>query len=165
MRWIIVICLLLGVGAATGAVLSLPSDTDHAAATPRAALLALADPAGAGALDGLRFDTRMGVQGKPADLVDFLQFNQGLFMSRECTDRCNYPPSAYFTRAVEGGTDFVVEAFCPTKATTMVWRGQIRGDRVSGTVTWHSRRFYRTATQVLEFTGQRAPRPADRLDL
>ncbi len=161
MRWIMLFAVVLGLAGAGYVILSAPSDADHAAATPRALLMEMSDPKGAGALDGLRFDTRMGLKGKPAELVDELQFDQGLFMSRECTDRCNYPPSAYLTRSVAGGTDFIVEAYCPTKTTTMIWRGQIRGDVVTGTVTWTSRRWYRSVTQVLSFDGQRSSLPVD----
>lgn len=154
---------VLLVGGAATAILQLPSDADHAAATSRGVILEMRDPAGTGPLDGLRFDTEMGLQGKPAELVDYLQFQDGLFMSRECEDRCNYPPSAYLARAVEGGTDFIVEAYCPTKSTTMVWRGSVRGDDVSGTVTWTSQRWYWDTTQVLAFNGQVSDQPAEEL--
>lgn len=163
MRYVIPILALLGLVGGVFAVLAGPSDVDHATATPRASLMALSDPAGTGALDGLRFDTTMGLYGKPADLIDYVQFDQGLFMSRECTDRCNYPPSAYMTRAVDDGHSFIVEAFCPTKNTTMVWRGHVQGDRVKGTVTWTSKRWYWSVTQVLEFQGTLADLPADDL--
>lgn len=80
-------------------------------------------------------------------------FRDGRFLSLECEDRCNYPPSAYFARAVDGGHEFIVEAWCPTKDATMVWRGRIVGDTVSGTVTWTVKRFYWTVGTVLEFSG------------
>jgi hypothetical protein len=163
MKWMFAILAFIGLGGVTTAILQSPSDTDHAAATPRAMLIAMADPAGDGPLDGLRFDTEMGLQGKPPELVDYIQFSDGLFMSRECTDRCNYPPSAYMTRAVQDGTDFIVEAYCPTKSTTMVWRGSVRGDSVSGTVTWTSKRWYWDTIQVLEFKGALSDQPADTL--
>lgn len=152
-------CLLLG--GVTTLILQEPSDADHAAATPRAMLAALSDPAGKGPLDGLRFDTEMGLQGKPPELVDYVQFSDGLFMSRECTDRCNYPPSAYLVRELDGGTDFIVEAYCPTKNTTMVWRGSVRGNTVQGTVTWTVSRWYWDTQQVLEFKGSLSDQPAE----
>jgi len=163
MRLILAGLAVLLVGGAATAILQIPSDADHAAATSRDVIMEMSDPAGAGPLDGLRFDTEMGVQGKPADVVDYLQFGEGLFMSRECTDRCNYPPSAYLARSVEGGTEFIVEAYCPTKSTTMVWRGSVQGDDVSGTVTWTSKRWYWTTTQVLEFKGHLSDQPAELL--
>ena len=161
MRIVIAIIVLLALGGATTAILRSPSDTQHALATSRDVLMPLSDPAGTGPLDGLRFDTEMGLQGKPAELIDYVQFSDGLFMSRECTDRCNYPPSAYLARDVEGGTEFIVEAYCPTKSTTMIWRGSVRGDMVEGTVTWTSSRWYWDTTQVLEFKGHLSERPAE----
>lgn len=163
MRLMIGLIALIGLAGGVFAALLAPTDTDHAKATPRAMLMVLSDPAGTGPLDGLRFDTKMGLQGKPAELIDYVQFDQGLFMSRECTDRCNYPPSAYLTRAVDDGHEFIVEAYCPTKNTTMVWRGRITGQTVAGTVTWTSTRWYWRVTQVLEFNGTLSDRLADNL--
>ena len=163
MRILLAGLVILLVGGAAAAILRGPSDADHAAATSREMLMEMSDPLGEGALDGLRFDTTMGLQGKPPELEDYLQFNQGLFMSRECTDRCNYPPSAYLTRSVAGGTDFIVEAYCPTKNTTMVWRGSVRGKTVSGTVTWTSSRWYWDTKQVLEFNGHLSDLPVEPL--
>ena len=70
-------------GGALAAVWMLPDDTDNARATSPEMLAAFADPPGKGVLDGLRFDTEMGVQGKPAELKDFVQFDQGLFIFME----------------------------------------------------------------------------------
>lgn len=137
-------------------ILTMPSDADHAALTTPEFLAAYADAPGQGALDGLRFDTTMGPAGRPPEVEDYVQFDQGLFMSRECTDRCNYPPSAYLTRDVGETTTFFVEAFCPTKDTTMVWRGTIDGNTVAGTVTWTSKRLLWSTTTVLEFQGTRS---------
>lgn len=111
---------------------------------------------GAGPLDGMTFTTSLAPQGKPGAIRDAMFFRDGQLLSLECEDRCNYPPSAYFARRSGDGHDFVVEAWCPTKNATMVWRGRIEGDRVSGTVTWSVRRFYWTVGTVLEFSGQRA---------
>ena len=111
---------------------------------------------GAGVLDGLTFTTLLGPEGKDAEIRDAMFFRDGLFLSLECEDRCNYPPSAYYAREIPGGHAFVVEAWCPTKDATMVWRGRIEEGVVSGTVTWSVRRFYRTVGMVLEFTGAAA---------
>lgn len=115
---------------------------------------------GAGVLDGMTFTTELSPQGAPEAIRDAMFFRNGQFLSMECEDRCNYPASAYFARAVDGGHEFVVEAWCPTKDATMVWRGRIDGDAVSGTVTWTVRRFYWTVGTVLEFTGTRATEEA-----
>lgn len=163
MKWFLAGLAVVFLGGLSTAILAIPSDVDHAAATSRDVIMQLSDPEGTGPLDGLRFDTVMGVQGKPAELEDYLQFNQGLFMSRECTDRCNYPPSAYLARRVNDTTEFIIEAYCPTKSTTMIWRGTVDGKAVSGTVTWVSQRWYWDTEQVLEFTGTLSDQPAETL--
>ncbi len=112
---------------------------------------------GSGVLDDLTFTTTLAPEGKPGvGIHDAIFFRDGQLLSLECEDRCNYPPSAYYARAVEGGQEFFVEAWCPTKDATMVWRGRIDGDKVSGTVTWSVRRFYWTVGTVLEFSGNAA---------
>lgn len=111
---------------------------------------------GAGPLDGMTFTTHLAPQGKPGAIRDAMFFRDGQFLSLECEDRCNYPPSAYFAREIPDGYEFVVEAWCPTKDATMVWRGQIVDGQASGTVTWSVRRFYWTVGTVLEFSGQAA---------
>ena len=109
---------------------------------------------GSGVLDDMTFTTSLAPEGKPGvGINDAIFFRDGQLLSLECEDRCNYPPSAYYARAVEGGHEFFVEAWCPTKDATMVWRGRIEGDKVSGTVTWSVRRFYWTVGTVLEFSG------------
>ena len=144
---LIAVVVLIG-----GAVIALVSGSSTTRDQPVEAALAK----GSGVLDNLTFTTTLGPQGKPGDIRDAMFFREGQFYSLECTDRCNYPPSAYFARAVEGGHEFVIEAWCPTKAATMVWRGRIEGEMVSGTVTWTVRRFYWTTGTVLEFSGKRA---------
>ena len=116
MRFVMLALILCGLAGTAAAIWMMPSDADHAAATDQAMLMGYADPPGTGALDGLRFDTTLGLQGTDERLVDYMQFDKGLFMSRECTDRCNYPPSAYLTRETADGVHFVIEAFCPTKS-------------------------------------------------
>ena len=135
-----------------GAVLALTSSAGNSLDQPNLAAL----EKGVGFLDGLTFTTNLAPQGKSGAIRDAMFFRDGQFLSLECEDRCNYPASAYYARAIEGGHEFVVEAWCPTKDATMVWRGQIVGDEVSGTVTWSMRRFYWTVSTVLEFTGSTA---------
>ena len=132
-----------------GALLALTSGSGFGADRPSDAALAK----GAGVLDGLTFTTVLAPQGKPGEIRDAMFFRDGQLFSLECEDRCNYPASAYFARAIEGGHEFMVEAWCPTKVATMVWRGRIVGETVTGTVTWSVKRFYWTVGTVLEFTG------------
>ncbi|PUB11024.1 hypothetical protein [Yoonia sediminilitoris] len=144
---ILAILVLIG-----GAVLALNSGRSFGANAPSDSALTI----GQGALDGLTFTTNLAPQGKPGAIRDAMFFRNGQFLSLECEDRCNYPASAYFSREVVDGHEFVVEAWCPTKDATMVWRGQIIDDKVSGTVTWSVRRFYWTVGTVLEFSGDLA---------
>lgn len=135
-----------------GAVLAFQSSSGARTDRPSDAALAK----GAGVLDDLTFTTLLAPQGKPGAIRDAMFFRDGQLLSLECDDRCNYPPSAYYARQVEDGHEFVVEAWCPTKNATMVWRGRVVGDTVSGTVTWSVRRFYWTVGTVLEFSGRTA---------
>lgn len=135
-----------------GAVLALTSSSQATATGPSEAALF----PGSGELDGMTFTTLLAPLGKPGAIHDAVFFRNGQFLSMECEDRCNYPASAYFSRETDDGHQFIVEAWCPTKDATMVWRGQIIGDEVSGTVTWTTKRFYWTVSSVLEFTGSAA---------
>ncbi len=141
---ILAVIVLIG-----GALLALTSGSGFGADRPNDAALLK----GEGVLDGLTFTTVLAPQGKPGEIRDAMFFREGQLLSLECEDRCNYPASAYFSRVVEGGHEFVVEAWCPTKDANMIWRGRIKGDTVSGTVTWSVRRFYWTVGTVLEFSG------------
>lgn len=161
MRVFLLLLPIVLIGTAAAAILAMPSDVDHAEMTTPEMLAEYADPPGRGTLDGLRFDTEMWPRGSDDRLVDFMQFDTGLFMSRECTDRCNYPPSAYLTRQTDTGTAFIVEAYCPTKSTTMVWRGSIEGETVSGTVEWTTDRLVWRHTTTLEFIGTLSDVPVD----
>lgn len=142
---VLAIAILIG-----GALLALTASNPANSSAPREASL----QKGAGVLDGLTFAAHIGPQGKELDVRDVMYFREGQFLSLECEDRCNYPASAYFAREIEGGHEFMVEAWCPTKESTMVWRGQLIDGEISGTVTWSVRRFYWTVGTVLEFTGQ-----------
>ena len=108
---------------------------------------------GSGILDGMTFTSHVMPEGKSPGVKDVMYFKDGQFLSLECEDRCNYPASAYFARELDGGYEFMVEAWCPTKNATMVWRGQIVDGQASGTVQWTVKRFYWTVGTVLEFTG------------
>ncbi len=160
MRLFALVSVFAIIAGAALAILRLPSDVDHALATTPEMLVEHADQPGIGSLDGLRFDTTMGPPGGKR-LQDFVQFDRGLFMSQECEDRCNYPPSAYLTRRTEAGTEFFVEAYCPTKSTSMIWRGLVTENDVSGTVEWSTRRLFWSHEARLEFEGSLSPERAD----
>jgi hypothetical protein len=92
--------------------------------------------------------------GKLADIEDRLSFQNGVFTSSECARYCNYPPSAYFVREVEGAVEFVSESRCPHKDAVIVWRGQVRDGTIEGVATWTNRRWYWTIEKDLAFTGK-----------
>lgn len=153
--------LIIGFGilVATVSVITGPTDADHAAATPRHVILAMSGPESDGPLDGFRFDAQIQLADAAPAYTDTLIFDRGLFLTGENTDRCNHPPSVYHAAKSADGLAFVVRAECPTKNTSMVWRGIIQGDTVTGTITWTSSRWYWDTEQVLDFTGTLTAHP------
>lgn len=106
-----------------------------------------------GFLDGKTFRGELGPVGKPADVEDIFVFEDGTFLSKECERRCNYPASAYFVRRQDDGIAFVSETRCPTKDATIVWRGVVDGETVSGRLTWTVKRWYWTVEKEFWFSG------------
>jgi hypothetical protein len=109
---------------------------------------------GEGSLDGLTFAGKLGPSGSPADVEDSWIFEDGLFISEECMRRCAYPPRPYFTRSVEGATEFVSVTQCPQKNTTITWRGTIDGNAIEGEFEWVVERWYWTIEKTFVFAGQ-----------
>ena len=114
----------------------------------------LASFQGEGALDGKVFLSKMGPTGQPADVEDNLVFGKGLFVSSECQTRCDYPARPYFTRSKDGAVHFVSETKCPYKDAKILWRGVVRGDRVSGEATWTLKRWYWSIERTFWFEGE-----------
>ena len=109
--------------------------------------------AGAGPLDGKVFTGQLGPTGKPADVADTWVFSRGMFVSKECERRCNYPPRPYFTRLANGKTEFFSETRCPGKDAKLVWRGTVANGRVEGVMTWTVSRWYWTIEKQFSFSG------------
>lgn len=113
---------------------------------------------GSGVIDGLTFASELGPLDKPANVKDSLVFENGMFVSRECQRRCDYPPAPYFVRRVGDKTEFIAETHCSDKDSTIVWRGTV--DDVTGTVkgvfTWTASRWYWTIEKEFWFEGRLA---------
>ncbi len=121
------------------------------------------EPAGTEAsaiLDGMSFVSELGPLGKPGDITDFLIFENGMFVSKECERRCAYPPAPYFIRHVGGKTEFVAETHCSDKDSTIVWRGtvDVANGTIEGTFTWTADRWYWTVEKDFWFEGTLADR-------
>ncbi len=114
----------------------------------------------AGVLDGMTFASELGPLGKPADLNDFLVFENGMFVSRECQRRCDYPPAPYLVRRAGEKTEFIIETHCPDKDSTIVWRGTVddNAGTIKGVFTWTSARWYWTIEKEFWFEGTLAER-------
>jgi len=116
------------------------------------------DPAkdvGAGPLDGKTFVGKVGPVGGKPDVKDVWGFFDGMFVSRECERRCQYPARPYFARNAAGETEFVSETRCPYKDATLIWRGTVAGDVIKGVMTWTVSRWYWTIEKQFAFEGRR----------
>lgn len=110
-------------------------------------------PGGPGPLDGLVFVGMVGPEGKPKDVADTFVFDNGTFVSRECEVRCTYPARPYRATETGAGTVFTSLTRCPYKDATILWRGRVEGDRITGTARWTLRRWYWTVTRDFTFEG------------
>lgn len=110
---------------------------------------------GSGVLDGMTFSSELGPIGKPANVKDFLIFENGMFVSKECERQCGYPPAAYFVRRVGAKIEFVSETHCSANDATIVWRGTVDDGNgtISGMFTWTSARWYWTIEKEFWFEG------------
>lgn len=123
-------------------------------ATAESERMTLALLQGDGVLDGKVFLSKMGPAGQPADVEDNLVFGKGLFVSSECQARCDYPARPYFTRSKDGTIQFLSETKCPYKDATILWRGVVEGERISGEATWTLKRWYWSIERVFWFEGE-----------
>lgn len=113
---------------------------------------------GSGVLDGMTFSSELGPVGEPANVKDFLIFENGMFVSKECERRCDYPPAAYFVRRVGASIEFVSETHCSANDATIVWRGTVDDESgtINGMFTWTSTRWYWTIEKEFWFEGRLA---------
>lgn len=108
----------------------------------------------AGPLDGMEFVSKLGPEGKPKDVDDRFVFSGGMFVSKECELRCDYPARAYFVKQTKSGTEFISNTKCPYKDAEITWHGTVKGEQISGRAIWTVRRWYWTVTNTYEFEGQ-----------
>ncbi len=108
---------------------------------------------GSGTLDGLIFSGELGPLGRPADVKDKLVFADGMFVSKECEKRCNYPARPYFVRQRGEKVEFISETQCPTKDAKIVWRGTVENESISGEATWTVNRWYWKVEKKFWFEG------------
>lgn len=105
-------------------------------------------------LDGKSFTGELGHLGQPALTKDVFVFEDGLFTSKECERRCGYTKGAYWMRLAGDRVQFKAETPCLKSDATIVWTGVVEDDRVEGTFTWTSRRWYWTIEKVFWFKGR-----------
>jgi len=113
---------------------------------------------GSGVLDGMTFTSELGPLGKPANVKDFLVFENGMFVSRECERQCGYPPAPYYVRRLGDKIEFISETHCSDKDSTIVWRGTVDDETLKGRFTWTAARWYWTIEKEFWFEGTRTER-------
>lgn len=133
--------------------LSEPADSDMAG------ILGIEQLKGEGPLDGMIFVGELGPDGKPKDTADTFVFANGAFVSKECELRCKFPARPYFVRNSDNKIEFVSETKCPYKNATIIWRGTIEGDTITGVSTWTVKRWYWTIENRFEFAGKLVDQP------
>jgi hypothetical protein len=105
-------------------------------------------------LDGKSFAGELGLLGGPALTTDLLVFSDGMFVSKNCESKCGYTEGIYWVRALEEGIEVLSETPCLKSDATIVWRGTVKGDKIEGTFTWTSERWYWTIEKEFWFNGK-----------
>jgi hypothetical protein len=77
-----------------------------------------------------------------------------MFISKECERRCGYTEGIYWVRSGEDGIEVMSETTCPDSDATIVWHGTVKGDKIEGTFTWTSERWYWTIEKEFWFNGK-----------
>ncbi|MFA5941938.1 MAG: hypothetical protein WC809_21520 [Sinimarinibacterium sp.] len=95
-----------------------------------AAAAALSSPAFAGSLDGQIFTGQMTPKGETKGDPDDFEFKDGKFHSTAC-DKYGFDSSAY--TATESGKSVLFAATTHSGESTITWKGEAAGGRVSGT--------------------------------
>jgi len=105
-------------------------------------------------LDGKTFSGELGLLGEPASSTDLLAFNDGMFISKECERKCGYTEGIYWVRPIDDGIEVLSETPCLEADATIVWRGVVKGNKIEGTFTWTSVRWYWTIEKEFWFNGK-----------
>lgn len=91
---------------------------------------ALSTPSFAGVLDDKTFSGQMTPKGEAKGDADDFEFKDGKFHSTAC-DRYGFDSSTY--TATESGKSVLFEATTHSGESTITWKGEANGGRVSGT--------------------------------
>jgi hypothetical protein len=108
---------------------------------------------GAGALDGLTFDTRMSVAENGATYDSRFSFRDGQFYSVRCNTACDFGWTEYESWEEDGATHFSVVMTCSEAPHTVTWQGRVVGDRVEGSGVWRTERWYWTVVRNAVYDG------------
>ncbi len=103
-------------------------------------------------LDGQVFSGKFGIVGKDALGEDTWVFEKGTFLSKSC-EQCGFPQSPYWVRFENGEMVFKTETRCPVTDATIIWKGTIKDERISGIYTWTKKRWYWTVKKEFWFAG------------
>ena len=115
-------------------------------------------------LEGKSFSGELGLVGKPASATDLLLFNDGLFISKGCEDRCGYTAAKYQIRAVGDYFEVISETPCLKSDATIIWRGKVKGSEIEGTFTWINKRWYWSFEKEYWFKGKLVELNAEKID-
>jgi hypothetical protein len=140
----------------TGTVLLFWSPAGSTAASSddaQAALPAVTHSVQIPILDGKSFSGELGLLGEAASSTDLLEFRDGIFISRECERKCGYTEGIYWLRPADDGIEVMSETPCLESDATIVWRGTVKDDKIEGTFTWTSKRWYWTIEKEFWFNG------------
>ena len=105
-------------------------------------------------LEGKSFSGDIGLHGKPASAKDLLLFNDGLFISKGCEERCGYTAAEYQIRAEGDYFEVISETPCLKSDATIIWRGKVKGNEIEGTFTWINKRWYWSFEKEFWFKGK-----------
>ena len=105
-------------------------------------------------LEGKSFSGELGLAGKPASATDLLLFNDGMFVSKGCEQRCGYTAAEYQILAVGDHFEVISETPCLKSDATILWQGTVKGDEIEGSFTWTNKRWYWTFEKEFWFKGK-----------
>ena len=105
-------------------------------------------------LEGKTFSGELGLDGKPASATDLLVFNDGMFISKGCEQRCGYTAAKYQISAKGDHFEVISETPCLKSDATILWQGKVKGDEIEGSFTWVNKRWYCTFEKKFWFKGK-----------
>jgi hypothetical protein len=97
-------------------------------------LIAAAPTATKGPLDGMSFTGQTGEKGKEKGDAETFQFSKGMFDPQAC-HAWGFAATPYKAKTSKEGTTFEAE-HTNAKGERMKWSGTVKGDTLSGTMTY-----------------------------